>query len=243
VKTLTWNNVLQGLCLAFALSAHPCAAGEDLVTTAHDRYGQTVPYILNYSNPAPRYAIILFPGGNGNVDPRMVDGKLVYGFRGNFVVRSRQYIVDDEFATVTTNSTQIEERIQAVLDDLKSRFPAAKIYLMGTSNGTFDTMKLAGYLEDKIAGEIHTSSLQAVAGFDGKRYANRHLVVHHRNDGCRFTPFGAALASHERYGTDFIAMEGGISTGNPCEPLGHHGYNGIESATIDAIKHWIRAGG
>jgi hypothetical protein len=215
-------------------------AGEDLVTTAQDRNGQTVPYILNTNNLFPRYVVILFPGGNGNVNPRMEDGKLVYGFRGNFVVRTRPLIVDDEFATVTTNSTQIEERIQAVLDDLKRRFPAAKIYLMGTSNGTFDTMKLAAYLSDKIAGEIHTSSLQGIAGFNGRKYANRQLVVHHRDDGCRATPFSAARASHSWHGTELIAMEGGISVGNVCEPFGHHGFNGIEKDTIDAIKNWIR---
>lgn len=231
------------LLVAATLQASSCIAGEELVSSAQDPRGQTVPYILNFDSLFPRYVVILFPGGNGNVDPRMVDGKLVYGFRGNFVVRSRQFFVDDEFATVTTNSTQVEERIQAVIDDVKRRFPSAKIYLMGTSNGTFDTMKLAGYLADRIAGEIHTSSLQAVVGFNGRQYANRHLVVHHRDDGCRFTPFAAAEASHKRYGTDFIAMDGGISEGDPCEPWGHHGFNGIERATIDAIKNWIRQGG
>jgi hypothetical protein len=38
-------------------------------------------------------------------------------------------------------------------------------------------------------------------------------------------------------------MEGGVSVGDPCEPLAYHGYNGIESATIDAIKKWIKQGG
>jgi hypothetical protein len=61
--------------------------------------------------------IILFPGGSGTVDPRMENGNLVYGYRGNFLLRSRKFVVDGQFATVTTNTTQSEERIQAVLDD------------------------------------------------------------------------------------------------------------------------------
>ena len=114
---------------------------------------------------------------------------------------------------------------------------------MGTSNGTAASMDLAEYLADKIAGAIHTSSRGQIYSFDARRYANRHLVVHHRNDGCRVTPFSAAQASHDRFGTELIAVEGGISTGDPCEAFAYHGFNGIERETIDAIKQWIRRGG
>lgn len=230
------------LFFATILSSQPCIAGEELITTAKDKNGEVIPYILNYANLSPIYVTILFPGGGGNVNPHMEDGKLVYNFRGNFLLKARHFIVDDEFVTVTTNSSQVEERIQAIIDDLKNRFPAAKIYLMGTSNGTFDTMALAGYLSDKIAGEIHTSSLQRIYSFDSKKYKNRHLVVHHRNDSCRFTPFFSAETSHDRFGNELIVMNGGISVGDPCEPFAHHGYNGIEKETVDAIKKWIKQG-
>jgi hypothetical protein len=219
-----------------------CLAGEDLITTAHNNSGEIIPYILNYANLTPRYVIILFPGGAGNMDPHLEDGKLVYGFKKNFVIRTRRFIVDNEFATVATNASQSKERIQAILDDLKNRFPTAQIYLMSTSKGTFDSMELAGYLSDKIAGVIHTSSLARIAAFDAGQYKNRQLVVHHRDDGCQVTPFSAAQASHDKYGTELIAMEGGISVGDPCEPFGHHGFNGIESETIAAIKQWIKQG-
>ena len=237
------NRSLAILLLLLGLSAQRCLAAEELVSSAHYANGEAVPYILNSAGASPKYLVILFPGGSGIVDPRMVDGRLVYSARGNFLVRSRPLIVDDEFATVTTNSSQSEERIQAVLDDLKRRFPQARIYLMGTSNGTWSTMALAGYLSDRIAGEIHTSSLSRISGFDAKQYKNRQLVVHHRDDACRATAFSAARSSHERYGNEFIVMEGGITVGDPCEAFAHHGYNGIERETIDAIKQWIRQGG
>lgn len=226
-----------------ALAALSCQAAEELVTTAQMKSGQTVPYVLNSLTATPRYVVILFPGGSGEMNPRLKDGKVVYGFKGNFVIRTRKFIVDSEFATVATNSTQSEERIQAVLDDIHKRFPVARIYLMGTSKGTFDTMALADYLSDKIAGEIHTSSLDRISSFDARKYKNRHLVVHHKNDGCFATPFSAAEYSHEKYGNELIAMEGGKSVGNPCEPFGHHGFNGIEKETINAIKQWIKRGG
>lgn len=231
---------MRYLALLLALAAQQCPAAEELVTTARYANGDQVPYILNSNAPPPKYVIILFPGGAGNLDPRMQEGRLVYGFHGNFVIRTRPLIVDDEFATVATNTTQSPERIQAVLDDIKRRFPGAQVYLMGTSNGTGATMALAGYLSDKIAGEIHTASLNAIHSFNAKRYANRHLVVHHENDPCRFTLFSSAEASHERYGNEFIAMKGGISVGDFCEPFSHHGFNGVERETIEAIKNWIK---
>jgi hypothetical protein len=152
-------------------------------------------------------------------------------------------MVDDQFATVTTNSTQSEQRIQAILDDIKARFPAAKIYLMGTSNGTYSTMALAGYLSERISGVIHTSSLSRIGEFDARKYKNRQLVVHHKNDNCHVTLFSAAKASHDKYGNEFLPIDGGISVGDPCQAFAHHGYNGIERETVDAIKKWILQGG
>ena len=233
---------LVSFVLAMGESIGVSIAGEDLVTTAQEKNGESVPYVLSYRNLSPSYVLILFPGGDGIVDPHMEGGELVYSKKKNFLLRARTFFVDDEFVTVSTDSSPDEERIQAIIDDLKKRFPSARIYLIGTSKGTFDTMHLAEYLSDKIAGEVHTSSLSSMASFNAKRFANRQLVVHHRNDSCKATPFSGAESAHERYGNDFIAMEGGISVGDPCQPFAHHGYNGIERETVDAIKKWIKQG-
>jgi hypothetical protein len=237
-------SIAKFVCIAAALFAQSCFAEEELITSAHYPDGEAIPYILNYQTKTPKYVVILFPGGDGKMNPRMVDGKLVYGFKGNFVIRARPLMVDDEFATVATNSTNREKRIQGLIDDIKTRFPNAKIYLMSTSNGTYASVDLADYLQDKIAGEIHTSSLSAQVYFhDFTKYKNRQVLVHHKQDDCRFTPFSAALHSHEKYGTELIAMEGGGSEGDVCEPFAHHGYYGIERETIEAIKNWIKQGG
>ena len=223
------------MALALLLFAAGASADEKLVT-------DPVPYILDAESASPRYVVILFPGGTGQVNPRLMNGKLTYGFRGNFLVRSRPLLVDAEFATVTTNTTSDPGRVQALLDDLKRRYPAAKVYLMGTSNGTAATMALAPYLSERIAGVIHTSSLSEIYRFDARQFKNRQLIVHHKDDACRVTPFFAAEAAGRRGGADFIAMQGGVSVGNPCEAFAHHGYTGIERETIDAIKAWIRKG-
>jgi len=227
--------------LALFLPATALAA-EELITTAHYPNGEAIPYILNSSNAAPRYLLILFAGGDGNVNPRMQDGKLVYGFKNNFLLRARKHFVDEEFATVTPDASQSEERFQGLLDDLRRRFARAAIYLIGTSRGTFDTMRLAEYLSERIAGVIHTASLSEIASFDSRKYRNRQLLVHHRNDDCYLTPFDAAQSAHEKYGTELIALDGGTTRGNPCQAQSYHGFLGVEAEAVAAIKAWIKRG-
>lgn len=238
---------LFALCRLLALGlvgviglAPRCFADEALIATAITPAGDPVPYILNNAGNSPRYVLILFPGGNGVVNPHLEDGQLVYDKKGNFLLRARPFWVDGEFATATTNSSADEARIQALIDDLKKRFPDAALYLVGTSRGTYDTMALAGYLADKIAGEIHTSSLAAIGSFDAHQYKNRQLIVHHALDACRVTPFYSAKSAHERFGTELIVMEGGSSVGPACEAFAYHGYNGIEAETVARIKAWIK---
>jgi len=225
-----------------SLTAPVSHAIEDLISTAHYKDGTVVPYILNATDLNPKFVIILFPGGTGNLNPRMIDGKLAYDFSGNFVIRTRPEMVDSEFATIATDASQSQERIQAILDDIKTRFPHAQVYLMSTSRGTFDTMRLSKYLSDKIAGVIHTSSFNEIVEFDSRKFKNRHLLVHHRKDACHHTLFVSAQRSHDQFGTELIAMDGGISIGNVCAAQAYHGFNGIERETIAKIKEWIKRG-
>lgn len=230
------------LSISASLLVYPCHAAEELITSAHYANGDVIPYILDFTNLTPRYVVILFPGGSGQVNPHIANGKLVFHLKDNFLLRTRSFLVDAEFAAVVTDSTQSEQRIQAILNDLKQRFATAQIYLMSTSNGTFDSIKLAGYLSNKIAGEIHTSSLDIVSNFDARQYKNRQLLVHHAQDNCRVTPLYAAQTSHDEYGTELIVMNGGKSVGDACHAMAYHGFNGIERETIAAIKHWIKQG-
>lgn len=218
-------------------------ATDELISTAKTADGDVVPYVLNAANPQPKFVVILFPGGNGQMNPHLDNGRVVYGFGGNFLIRGREFLVDDDFATVATNTTSDEPRVQALIDDIRQRFPKVQIYLMGTSRGTIATVKLAPYLSGRIAGVIHTSSMgSSIYSFNAKDYKNRQLIVHHRNDQCRVTRYNSAERAHDAYGTELITMEGGFSEGDPCEAYAYHGYRGIERETMDAIKQWIRRG-
>ncbi len=231
-----------GLAVLLLLFALPAAARDELVTSARTPGGETIPYVLTTKAGAPAYAVILMPGGSGVMNPRMVDGKLVFGFGGNFLIRSRELFADGRFVAASTDATSTPARILAIAQDLERRFGKVAVYVIGTSRSTEATMILAAPLDGQVAGFVHTSSMNGIASFDPRKFRSRHLVVYHRMDACRVTRPSASAASRSSYGTETIEMEGGTSSGDDCEARAYHGYNGIEAATVDRIKAWIAAG-
>jgi hypothetical protein len=201
----------------------------------------TVPYILTSQHQSPRYVLILMPGGAGTFNPHINnEGKLQFGFAGNFLIRSRNQFCDSQFTTTSTNSTESPERMGALVNDLQTRFPNAKICMVGTSRSTYSTMGLAEKFDGKIDCIIHTASMNQIARFDTRKFKSRHLMVHHKNDPCHLTTYASTQSNHERYKTPLITMEGGSSTGDECQAFSFHGFYGIEQQTIDQIKAWIR---
>ena len=201
----------------------------------------TVPYILTSQHQSPRYVLILMPGGAGTLNPHINnEGKLQFGFAGNFLILSRNQFCDSQFTTASTNSTESPERMSALVNDLQTRFPKSKICMVGTSRSTYSTMGLAEKFDGKIDCIIHTASMNQIARFDTRKFKSRHLMVHHKNDPCHLTTYASTQSNHERYKTPLITMEGGSSTGDACQAFSYHGFHGIEQQTIDQIKAWIR---
>jgi hypothetical protein len=218
---------------------------DQLVNTA--RYpanymdGQTIPYILTENSPKTvRYAVVLMPGRNGVLNPYMLDDKLMFDYRGNFLIRSRHLFTDHETVAVSTDASQSAERMTALVNDVKQRYPGVKIYFAGTSRSTIDSMTLSKRMGNQAEGYIHTASMNVIGKFDTTQAAGRHLIVHHVKDGCRLTGFGWAEYNHKTYGTRFIPVEGGVDTGDVCSGSGHHGFNGVEKETIDRIMSWVK---
>lgn len=230
-----------GVLLVTLSLVGPARAGDELAT-APSPDGAGVPYILTTGDGRPAHAVILMPGGQGILEPRMVNGRLTFRAGGNFLIRSRQRFATGPFVAASTDATTTPARIQAIADDLKRRFGRLAVYVIGTSRSTESTMALAAPLDGQVAGFVHSSSMSAIATFDPRRFKSRHLIVLHRLDACRATRPSAGEASHRNYGTELIVMEGGKSTGDDCEAFAYHGYNGIEGETVDRIKAWISAG-
>jgi hypothetical protein len=232
------------LCLLLVLSclSWQAWARDELVTTAVTSGGETIPNILTTKSGTPAYAVMLMPGGKGILNPRLVNGQLAFDFGGNFLIRSRELFADGRFVAASTDATSAPGRILAISQDLRRRYGAIAVYVIGTSRSTEATMALAGPLDGQVAGFVHTSSMNGISTFDPRKYRSRHLVVYHRRDACRATNPSSSAASRASYGTETIEIDGGKSTGDDCQAFAYHGYNGVEAETVAQIKAWIARG-
>jgi hypothetical protein len=221
------KRVLGGLLL---LLFSPIAWAADESASGKTADGSSVAYLLTTtSGQTPRYAVILMPGGKGIMSPQ----------NGNFLIRSRAIFAEGPFVSASTDATSKPDRIMAIASDLQRRYPGVKVYVIGTSRSTEATMALSRPLDGKVAGFVHSSSMNPIASFDPRGLKSRQLIVVHRKDACSATKPSNGVASNRSYGTELIEMDGGKSTGDDCEAYAYHGYNGIEQDTVNRIKAWI----
>jgi pimeloyl-ACP methyl ester carboxylesterase len=231
---------LLGLMSAVVLAVGPAVAGDELVTSAQYADGEVIPYVLTSYGGTPTHAILMMPGGPGNLSPHLDgDGQLVMRWANNFLMRVRSLFAGPRIVAVSMDATTTPERVMAVVDSLERRFGPLKVYVAGNSMSSASTMRLGERLDGKLAGFIHTSSVNAIASYDTRQFHSRHLMVAHRMDSCSGTVASSAQHAHNVYGTDLILMEGGVSVGKSCEAVAHHGFNGIEQQTVDRIVAWM----
>lgn len=213
---------------------------DQLIDTAKYPDGSVIPYMLTMRDLIkPQRIIVLMPGGMGNLDPRLEDGRLVFNFAGNFLIRSRHLFADDQSLIVSTNSTESPERMRAILSDMKQRYGSLPVFMIGTSKSTYSTMELARKMDGEIVAFVHTASMNSIASFDPRALKSKHLLVHHIQDACHLTGYYSAKRHHERYGTALVTMQGGWSEGDPCLAAAYHGFKGIESETVGKIREWL----
>ena len=228
-------------------------ASEDMVTIP-TRPGVTQSFVLTVPDKAgPDVVLILFPGSQGNINLRRIDGQIKFG-EGNFLVRERQRFVDLGAATVVVdtpsdNSAGMNDGFRAgdkhaadigfVIDDMKKRWPQARIFLVGTSRGTVSASAVGYRLKDRIDGIVLTSTIHGNGTTGVKKVGKPVLFVHHRFDGCRETPYGGVKGFSPAF--PLITVEGGRpAASGECDPYSAHGFYGIEAPVVPAIMHWIR---
>ena len=254
--------LLRTLCVMLAAVYTLPASAREQVVTVPLAGGQSIVYLLTQKDDSkPAWVLVMMPGGDGRLDLRQeADGEITMREKNNFLVRARGLIVDDRFATAIVDSpsdlpdgytdrfrasSRHTQDIAQIAADLKRRFPAANLVLVGTSRGTISTAFAGRDLPGTWQAVVHTSTLSSpsrgqalpLAGFDYNAIHARQLFVHHVDDACFLCSFEAAkrVAS----GHDFIAVSGGNASGNPCKAMAHHGFNGQDASVVAAIKAWI----
>jgi hypothetical protein len=258
---------LASLAVAFSallcvLHAAPACALEQVVSVPVAE-NASVSYLLTQKDGShPDWILVMFAGGDGALQlAQASDGAISLRLKNNFLVRARTLLVDDRFATALVDapsdqpggysdtfraSPRHAQDVARVAADLRTRFPMAKLVLVGTSRGTISSAFLGRALPDTWDAVIHTSTLSSpargqalpLAGFNYGEIHARQLFVHHVDDGCYLCSFSAAKRIADD-GHDLIAVRGGSARGNPCEAMGHHGFYGQDEAVVAALKAWI----
>lgn len=244
--------ILLAGCLSLPALAAPHKSTETLLT----RPGVTERFLL-ITPDHPLASLILFAGGDGDLDIKS-NGD-IGGEAENFLVRTRDMWAAQGFqvAVVDTPSDNADREsdnyaldMHAVADFLKKKSDRP-IWLMGTSRGTTSAASIAVKFanEKTFSGLVLTSSIVkgdgSVTGFDLSRIKVPVLIVHHREDGCRVTPYGAASDLPGLFTSasakELITIEGGHDTGKPCKAMAYHGYNGAEDVVVSKVSNWIKA--
>ena len=217
--------------------------------------------ILEAGARRPEAVAVLYVGAGGRINLRSEEGRVKFGAR-NFLPRSSAefarngllpVVVDapsDQLDVTEAYRTSREQTVdaRAIVAELKKRYPALPIYLVGTSRGTISVAHLGRDLGDEVAGVVLTSTMfgssnprrqaPTLRGFDYARLKTRLLFVHHRDDGCEHTPYSSAARVAKPYA--LISVKGGRpAESGPCEPFAAHGYFGKEAETVDAIAAWM----
>ncbi|HXI36850.1 MAG TPA: hypothetical protein VNH80_08045 [Burkholderiales bacterium] len=218
-------------------------------------------FIAGMGEVKPQAVVIVYNGGYGNINLRMQGGQPKFN-QGSFGVRNRADFIRNGIQPVLVDVPSDESRgasdayrmsdkqvtdTRAVLAEIRKRAPALPVFIMTTSRSTLSGANLAAALApDEVAGVVLSSSISVQAGpgsyslgtFNFKNVKVPLLIVHHRGDTCRFTPYRTMAGIGQ--GFTLISVNGGKPPeSDPCEPQAAHGFYGKESETTDAIAGWM----
>jgi len=208
------------LCVA----AFPAATQEIErgIVTIPTRPGVTQSFfVAGMGKVTPQAVALVYTGGWGTLNLRMEGGQPKFG-QNNFLVRTRTDLIRNGVLPVLVDVPSDERTgvpdvyrfsdkqvadTRAVLAEVRKRAPGLPIFILTTSRSTLSGAHLARSLgADEVAGVVLSSSIGVSVGpggyslssFNFKSVKLPLLIVHHRGDTCRATPYGpmARAADH-----------------------------------------------
>jgi len=217
-----------GLAALFAAVAISPALADETVTIGGSRAVLIRP-------KAVRASVILLPGGSGAIQAG--DQGDIHGLLGNQLVRTRNAYAARGLAVLVADAGT---NLKSAVDYMAAI--KRPVTVIATSRGTLRAA-------EGIAGGARPDALVLTSGFLSPESGGggnvmsilgspaalpRTLVIHHRQDSCRFTlpagidPFIKWSAGRARVSW----LSGGAEEGDPCEARGHHGFNGLDGQVV-----------
>ena len=226
--------------LAASLFSLPAARADKTVTI-----GGAQAVLLKPAG-APVGSLILLAGGDGHL--AIGPNGTITRLQGNQLVRTRGDYAARGFAVLVPDlGVDLSEAV-AFMAKIKQ-----PVTVVGTSRGTQraaeglaqgarpDALVLtSGFLSPQSGQGVHRSVIALMGGSPAR--LPRTLVIHHRQDGCRFTlPSGVEPFVKWSGGkAKVVWLDGGSSSGDPCQARAYHGFNGLDAQVVSAVAAFAR---
>jgi dienelactone hydrolase len=227
--------------------------------------GNAVPVRDGFA-PLDRVAVlVLFIGGDGTLG---FTANQTNTGSPNFVTRNRNHFAAEGFVVAVVDAandfnnlaTGLRGRrlgeehradLQAVMSDLRARYPGLPVWAVGHSRGTVSAAVMGASVTPPADGLVLTSSLtgpdpaEDLNGVALESISAPALIVSHKDEQCFLTQPEDSKALRHRFTaseTVHFALFSGGSTpiSNPCDPLSPHGFFGIDQKVVEAIARWIK---
>jgi hypothetical protein len=256
---------LTGVGVAIAQQA-PATGGE--IVRLKTRGDVEQAYLLLHEKQPVKAVALLITGGYGLLKLRAGPDGIAWSKEGtSFLVINKDLFRDAETAVAVIDvptdqwgfgytpkfrkSDEHAADMRTVVQDLRRRYPEAKVFLIGTSQGATSAAYAGKALGKEVDGVALTASVfewappswrylhdSNLSNFDFAQIPSPVLIVHHVDDRCVATPYSSAAKLADKY--PLISVRGGSPVqDNGCGPMGPHGFLGREQAVVTEIKNWM----
>ncbi len=257
----------MGLAVAASLLSFASAACADELITLKTRPGVTQSVLLwEPHEPRPETVILLIPGGSGNIGLALKDGR-AQAERAHLFSNQREALLQAQFAVAVIDAPSDQEDMtqdfrmsaqhatdmQAVVNEIRTRFPKTRLVIMGHSRGTVSVGHIAPKVSDQVSAIVLLSGLyqasqasaQIPSGGPGLSKVDLPalkvpiFLVHHAVDACPIAPLAATTTVAARL--PMLTVNGGTvrDGGALCGPGGSHWFAGVEKAVGQEVVNWL----
>jgi hypothetical protein len=238
----------------------------EVLTVQRDGYTIAALVTHEQGRQSFKHGVALFPGHPGIMKIAAgAEGSPKFEMKGNFLIRTRRFWVDDETVVLALDAPSDQWRtftqyfretprygadVAALLEEAARKYGVQEWTFVGTSEGSISAFH-AARMNPKLATRlILTSSVfepsrngPGLLRVDLAALPARTLWVHHVDDPCPFTPYRDAQSFAKRSGKPLLSVRGGGNyRGDRCEAFSQHGYRGVERATVEAMRTWVKTG-
>jgi hypothetical protein len=268
VRVFRWiQHLLLTVSLVAAASPSAVAAKAELVQLK-PRGEAVQAYLLTREDTPVKAVVVLVSGGFGLLKFQTSESGVQWDESvADFLVKNKDRFLDQDTAVAVIDapsdqwsfgytpkfrkSTAHMEDLRAVVNDIKSRLPGSKVFLIGNSQGSTSVAYAGKTFGKEVDGVVLSASVfdwapatwrllndANLSDFDFSQISSPLLIVHHADDRCIATPFSSAVKHQGKF--PLLIVHGGDPVRDSgCGPLGPHGFLGREGAVVTEIKNWI----